>query len=166
VTSHVPSQRWGSQFIEWGYDNMLPGEDYWTPQGAVIYEHGALVIWWLAGKPQQCTCHVGLNIILLVPVGINAECDPHWIWPSCMMQQCLSHLTDNKTDVGNQTREISIDWLWGIHTSSMVEILVTVWISVSLPEVFVCRLYCHGFCSFHWTPVTSDLYISIFSDSS
>jgi hypothetical protein len=33
-----------------GYDNVLLGQDYRTPRGAVIDEYGAIVEWWLAGE--------------------------------------------------------------------------------------------------------------------
>jgi hypothetical protein len=36
-----------------GYDNVLLGQGYRTPRGAVIDEYGAVVEWWLAGETDE-----------------------------------------------------------------------------------------------------------------
>jgi hypothetical protein len=35
------------------YDNVLLGQGYRTPDGAVVYEYGAMVDWWLAGEIKE-----------------------------------------------------------------------------------------------------------------
>jgi hypothetical protein len=47
-----------------GYDNVLLGQGYRTPRGAVIDEYGATMGWWLAGEQKNSEknllqCHFG-----------------------------------------------------------------------------------------------------------
>jgi hypothetical protein len=50
ITSQHLGQRWSPLLKDDGYNNVLPGQDYDTLQGALIDGYGVMVKWWLAGE--------------------------------------------------------------------------------------------------------------------
>jgi hypothetical protein len=87
------------QTYDQGYHNVLHGQGYRTPRGAVIDEYGAMVEWWLAGenrRAQRKTCcsatssttnltwsHSGLDPGLgsIVIVAVGWDCVSVELWP-------------------------------------------------------------------------------------
>jgi hypothetical protein len=49
---------------DWGYDNVLLGQDYRIPHGMVIDEYGAMVEWWLARENQRSQRKTGSSATL------------------------------------------------------------------------------------------------------
>jgi hypothetical protein len=67
VSRQVPSKSWRSQFTDWGYDNVLPGQGYSTSQGELVGEYVLIVEWWLERENWKKKLRENTNLLPLHP---------------------------------------------------------------------------------------------------